>query len=112
MPHSYPVMAAAWQQLRRRYREHLQTAAAHLIRRSSDGGAEGGTKVRNLLVANLGPAWSDESLYELFGRCAALHATPCAVYHAPAIIPANILRTGSVRLTSSPAKDWLLRMEV
>jgi len=54
----------------RRYREHLRAAAVALIRRPADddSGDEGPT-VRDLMVVNLGPAWVDDSLYQLFGRC-------------------------------------------
>lgn len=50
-----------------RYREHLEGAVRALLRRTADGG--GSVAVRNLLVANLGPAWVDDPLYELYGRC-------------------------------------------
>ena len=53
----------------RRYRDHLRAAAAALVRVSSDGGDGGGTARRNLMVVNMGPAWVDDTLYELFGRC-------------------------------------------
>ncbi len=53
----------------RRYREHLRAAAASLLRRpSDDDSGDEGTTVRDLMVVNLGPAWVDDSLYQLFGR--------------------------------------------
>ena len=53
----------------RRYREHLRATAAALMRRpADDDSGDEGTTVRDLMVVNLGPAWVDDSLYQLFGR--------------------------------------------